>query len=194
MILVLLSLCAVQAETSLAIRPEVITRFDPDGLGRARIVWSHSGAGPVQIRIGGPAGVALTGPEGPNGVAETGDWVTDGMVFVLLDEGGQELARATARVVCSPAGDTLYFPLQVGNEWVYRVNDRQSTSRYMVWRIPRAEVIGGKLWFVVAQTPAIAEFFRELQEPVTDEMRFRSDEQGRIYLLNARGAEQLWLD
>lgn len=81
-----------------------------------------------------------------------------------------------------------YFPLQVGNRWVYRVSDRQSTSRYIVWRVVRAESIEGTPWFVVAQTPA------ESQEPGAGETRYRSDPEGRIYRLNFQGIEELWLD
>ena len=70
------------------------------------------------------------------------------------------------------AAATSYFPLAVGNHWVYRVNDRQSTSRYVIWRVTRAESIEGTLWFVVAQTPA------ESQEPGAGEVRYRSDPEG----------------
>jgi hypothetical protein len=39
----------------------------------------------VQIRIGTPAGPAMTGFEGPIGSATTGNWVTDGTIFYLQD-------------------------------------------------------------------------------------------------------------
>ncbi len=39
----------------------------------------------VQIRVGSPLGTPMTGLEGPTGSAQTGDWVTDGMMFYLQD-------------------------------------------------------------------------------------------------------------
>jgi len=74
----------------------------------------------------------MTGLQPTIGSGDTRDWVSDGLLFTLVDSGGGELARATARVKCSPFPDpiaaalasTSYFPLQVGNEWVYRIDSR----------------------------------------------------------------------
>src|SRR6266850_3489411 len=121
----LFSAACLNAQTICQIRPDVITECSANGLGRATILWNYSGTGPVQVRVG-PAGVPMTGLQPPIGSGDTRDWVSDGLLFTLVDSGGHELARATARVKCSPFPDSIgaallassYFPLQVGNEWV----------------------------------------------------------------------------
>lgn len=191
----LVAACCAQAQTSLLIRPEVITRCKDDRLGAAEIRWTYVGPGPVQIHVDGPGGPAMTGPEESNGKAVTGEWVHDGTVFVLTDTAGHELARATARVLCNLSEDIVgnalasgsYFPLQVGDEWAYRVNDRQSTATYLTRRVDRVEAAGGKGWFVVQDKPSSA-------AGTIVEQRYRSDGRGRIYRLNSQGVEELWLD
>src|ERR1700736_4750850 len=148
--LVLLSAVCVQAQTTFTLLPNVITHCSSNivGLGRAAVVWNYPGPGPVQVRVVAPDGPSMTGLAPSRGTAPTGDWVHDGLVFVLTDAGSQELARATARVKCNPAGEVLpaglaaasYFPLQVGDEWVYAVNNRSITSAYFTRRISRAEL------------------------------------------------------
>ena len=181
------------AQTSLTIVPDVITHCAPNGLGRATLVWNSSGPGPVQVRVGAPDGPSMTSLVPPQGAAPTGDWVSDLTTFVLTDSGTQELARATARVRCNPAGEVLpaglaaasFFPLAVGDEWVYATDSRVITAGYVIRRITRAELIGDTAWFVVEQTTS--------GQNTPTETRYRNDSQGRIYQLTFQG-EQLWLD
>jgi len=149
----------------------------------------------VQVRVNGPAGPTLTGPTGLVGSADTGDWIVDGTVFVLMEAGTtRELARVTAQVSCAPFDQQIpsalaagsYLPLQVGNLWVYRVNDRLTTSHYLSWSVVRAERINGVAWFVVSRQ------FSEL--PSATEMRMRADDRGRVLLLTEQGQETVWLD
>lgn len=185
--------CSLLAQTSLTLNPEVITHCAPNGLGHLTAVWNYSGPGPVQVRVLSSNGPSMTGPTLPQGNAQSGEWVRDGMMFVLTDAGTQELARATARVQCNFAGEVLptalavasYFPLRVGDEWVYLVNSRLITSAYVTRRISRAELVGNTAWFVIEQTVS--------GEANPQETRFRNDNQGRIYQLTTQG-EQIWLD
>jgi len=128
----------------------------------------------------------MTGLAPAVGSAETGDWVSDGLTFVLVDQSGQELARKSVRVKCSPPG-TFYFPLAVGNEWVYRADTRFSTSEYIVHRVRRAEIIGEQAWFVFEYSLG-----DDTHPPSID--RFRNDAQGRVYRLKTDGTEELWFD
>ena len=73
----------------------------------ARITWDAPGAGEVQVRVGGTGGAALTGWSPSKGSADTGPWVTNGMIFVLVNRSGRELARAAAVVDCGPATLTV---------------------------------------------------------------------------------------
>ena len=91
------------AQARLDIRPEVITQCAAGNVGRAQLVWTTDQAGAVQVRVGGADGPPMTGLEPPQGSAETDYWVRDGMLFVLVDAAGRELARANARVACSTA-------------------------------------------------------------------------------------------
>lgn len=184
-----------QAQSRFEISPALITQCGLYGLGRATLTWSSPGPGPVQIRVHGPQGPTLTGPTNPTGSAETFDWVGDGTVFVLMDVAtSRELARVTARLSCAPFSQQVpaalaagsYLPLQVGNQWLYRVNDRLTTSHYLEWRVTRAELINGKGWFVLSS--GYTEF------PDRSETRVRNDEQGRLLALNAQGQETVWLD
>jgi hypothetical protein len=187
---------AAAAQSKLEISPALITQCGgPYQLGRAKLTWSSPGPGLVQVRVHSPAGPTLTGPASPTGSAETGDWVTDGTVFVLIEAGTtRELARATAQVACAafdqqaPAALAAgaYLPLQVGNQWVYRVSDRFVTSRYFTWRVVRAERISGVAWFVVVRG------YTELDTAA--ETRMRLDEQGRVLTLNAQGQQAVLLD
>jgi hypothetical protein len=172
----------------MVIRPSLITQCASNKLGRARIAWAAESTGPVQVRVGSATGPSLTGPASATGESETGDWITDGMMFVLIDSSGVELARVTAQVQCSGNPDPVtsalatstYFPLQIGNVWVYRINDRVETSGYVTRRVTRTETIGGKLWFVVADGSV--------------ETLYRTDELGRVFQLDFSGNEKLWLD
>jgi hypothetical protein len=77
-----------------------------------------------------------------------------------------------------------YFPLDVGNRWVFRIDTRSVTASYQTWRVDRTEVQGGKTWSVIAIEESGA---------VLAESYFRADEQGRIYYLTGAG-ELLFLD
>jgi len=182
----------LNAQTVFQIRPDVITECSSNGLGRATILWNYSGTGPVQVRVG-PAGVPMTGLQPPIGSGNTRDWVSDGLLFTLVDSSGHELARATARVKCSPFPDSIgaallassYFPLQVGNEWVYRIDSRTGTANYVTMRVAGVRIIGDQAWYSVLTG----------DNPQTAiETLYRVDAQGRIYQLDMNGREILWLD
>src|SRR4051794_26337334 len=89
----------LSATPPLSISPDIITRCVA-GNGRATLTWNSGGPGFVQIRVGGPNGVPMTGLELSTGMAQTGDWVSNGLVFSLMSDAGAELARVTAKVSC----------------------------------------------------------------------------------------------
>jgi hypothetical protein len=187
-----LSSICINGQTVFQIRPDVITECASNGLGRATIAWNYAGPGPVQVRVG-PSGVPMTGLQPSIGTGDTRDWVSDGLLFTLVDSGGRELARATARVKCSPFPDpigaalasTSYFPLQVGNEWVYRIDSRVGTANYVTMRVAGVRIINDQAWYSVLTG----------DNPQTAiETLYRSDAQGRIYQLDVNGREILWLD
>src|SRR5258708_378189 len=188
----LLSDVCLDGETILEIRPDVITECSSFGLGRTTIVWNYAGPGPVQVRVG-LAAVPMTGFQHSIGGGETVNWVSDGPLLPLVDSGGQELARATARVKCSPFPDpiaaalhsTSYFPLQVGNQWVYRIDSRVGTADYSTVRVASVRIINDQAWYSVLTG----------DDPKTAiETLYRADAQGRIYQLDRNGQEILWLD
>ena len=166
------------AQPTLTLSPAVITTCAFPGFGRTRIFWNVPGADSVQLRAGGPSGTIM-GVEPPQGSTGTGDWVQDGMVFALTTGDGQQLASATARVLCQTPSSS-YFPLDVGNEWVYRIDNRFSTAVYQTRRVLRAEVINGTLYFIVGIG--------------LNEVPYRGDAQGRVYYLNSPNSEQLLFD
>lgn len=166
-------------QATLTLAPATITACNVWGLGRATVSWRYSQTDEeVQVRVTDANGTPFTGWAPASGSADTGDWVRDGLVFVLVDRNGRELARTQAIVRCAePSAADSYFPLQVGNIWVYRYNDRSITSDYVTWRVTGTEQNYGQPWYVVAP------------------YRYRTDGYGRIYRI-APGASgpQLWLD
>ena len=178
---------------SLSIAPPVITECVA-GRGSARLLGNSLGPGLVQVRIGDAQGPAMTGREAPAGSAQTGGWVSNGLVFVLVADARAELARVTAKVICDATPDPLegalavgaWFPLQVGNQWVYRYDSRFLTSAYTTWTITGVEQRKDRTYFVLSSIPGAGP---------SDNM-LRSDGEGRIYRIRdtAPQTEELWLD
>ena len=90
-------------------------------------------------------------------------------------------------------GAGSYFPLNVGNEWVYRVKSRSGGPYYVNRRVQRAQLdSSGLLWFLVVDTfpvPLAAE-----PTVATAETQYRMDEQGRIHIRGGDGSDQLYFD
>ena len=147
-ILLFLAAAAVaMAQSVLRMDPPVITACDNGVAGQATIFWQAPGAGPVTLFA---ADTPMTGPEPGTGATRTGSWVTDGMIFTLRDAYGQALATTSAVVKCDAGG---WFPLDVGNEWHFRRNDRIITGAHCVWRVVRKEQVNGVTWAVLSGTP-----------------------------------------
>ena len=68
------------------------------GAYQASVAWRLTGspAGPVVVRIKSRTGVLFAEASGVTGQAATGNWVTPGMAFYLLDARGTVLASAAA--------------------------------------------------------------------------------------------------
>lgn len=192
--LFLVTIAGAWAQTSITFYPAVVTHCNSAGAGSGKVVWSYDGAGQVQVRVGSAAGKALTQPAGPHGSAPTGEVVTDGIIFVLTDAGGTELAETAPAIVrCNPAGEVLapslagapYFPLQPGDEWIYSYSSRINTNVYVMRKITGAIYVGDLAWFTVEESigggaqPSLS--------------WYRNDDMGRIYQLTSQGAV-LYLD
>lgn len=142
----------------------------PCGASRVRVIWDADGRAPVRVLA---AGITMTGDEPAAGFAETGDWVTEGMEFQLVDRGGAVLATTTAR--CTTAGSI--WPLQAGNEWHFRSRDRTATGQHVVWRVAKTD---GE-WAVLDPGPSWAR-------------RVRVDDAGRIWRQLGDGRAEVFLD
>jgi len=139
-----------------------------NGLGRITLNWSGA-TGPVQVRMLTPTGPGLTGFDLQTGSATTGDWVSDGMIFFLVNPTGGVEAALVAHVQCGGSPRDSYFPLEVGNVWVFRANSRVVTSTYVTWTVTGSEQIGART------------YMRIRVEPFGDSLLLRGDGQGRIY-------------
>lgn len=160
-----------------------------NGLGRVKVTWSVLAGPLVRVLAGAePNQVQVTGLERPQGSLETGYWVIEGMLFTLVDGDGRVIATARAALNCEgvdPLGGLLtglgYFPLQVGNRWVYRSNSRFGTAGHYTVTITAVEVINGQTYYRMDGREAL----------------MRADEQGRLYVLRSEPApahEELFLD
>ncbi len=159
---------------TLAISPETVNQC-ASGLGRVTLSWSGA-SGPVDVRVGSSQGVSMTGVVGPEGSASSGNWVTDGLGFFLVNQQGVAEAQATARVRCGSVPPPMsYFPLEVGNQWVYRLDSRLQTSDYLTRTITGTGQVNGLTYYTVSdQTGQVV-------------MRLRLDADGRILRLAGNG-------
>ncbi|MBZ5611214.1 MAG: hypothetical protein LAP38_23380 [Acidobacteriia bacterium] len=183
----LLFLIAASAlPATLTITPPVI--FDcQNGLGVAQLNWAGATT-PVEIRLNQPDGPEMTSLSDSPGSAATGPWVSDGLKFFLVDQSGAVLASAIARVSCGGTVRTIdpglqggsYFPLQLGNTWIYRSNSRLITGTYVVRSINATETIAGKTYFVLTQGSDVV-------------AKLRGDDNGVIWMAAGDG-EQVYLD
>lgn len=180
------------AQPSLTIVPATLTRCNDRSLATARLTWTTVETA-VQVRIGTAAGPAMSGFEPGIGSTNTGDWVSDGFVFVLVNPNGQEVARAAANVRCLAASPHLaaqlatqsYFPLEVGNRWIYRSSNRSVTAVPLVRSVDRIVVEGGETWYALRQQAVPGASFSETL--------YRVDDAGRIYR-RANNRTDLFLD
>lgn len=162
-----------------------------NGLGRATLRWSGANE-PVEVRIGGPAGPAMTGLTSSPGESTTGYWISDGMRFVLVNARGAIEARAEARLRCGgnvsalelAARNGSFLPLQVGNTWVYKNRGRALSYEYVTYTISGTETLGGLTYFVLTSGGSGGE-------------RLRADAEGRIWRFTGTAEtpkEELLLD
>ena len=77
-----------------------------------------------------------------------------------------------------------YFPLDVGDRWVYREDVRVATATYQTWRVDRTESVNGNTYSVIAIEGPYG-FYAESW--------FRADATGRVWLLTGAG-DRLFLD
>jgi hypothetical protein len=165
------------------------------GFATAQLSWSGA-TGPVQIRIGSATGVVMTGPLPAAGSIPTGNWVTDGLTFFLVDASGNVQASAAANFNCGGTPRTIdvgfaggsYFPLAVGNTWVYKENSRFTTANYLIWSITGTQVVNGQTYYVLSQISPSA------QAPTPSPIALlRSDANGVLYQSTPNG-ETVYLD
>jgi len=173
-ILLFVAAGVLAAAPAIRVVPEVLTSCR-NGLAQASITWNSEGVSPVFVYVGE---APMTGPEAMTGTARTGEWVTDGMPFTLRNATGQTLASTRAAVQCDAAS---WWPLQVGNEWHFRLNSRSITGSHAVWRVTGTEDVNGTTWYRLDPGPAGVS-------------RVRSAADGKIYSLAADGTERLLLD
>lgn len=156
------------------------------------LTWSGA-TGQVQINVGTPTGTPLTGLLAASGTAVTGPWVTQGLNFYLVDQSGNIEASATANTLCSSLPPTIdqglgsgsYFPLAVGNTWVYKYNDRTVTASYIVQTITAETYQNGQFYYVLNQTSP--------PDLIPIAMLRADSTTGVIYQLTSSG-EQVYLD
>ncbi len=65
-----------------------------------------------------------------------------------------------------------YFPLAVGNTWIYKYNDRIVTASYVVETISGQQYVAGQFYYVLTQTSP---------GPATTLALLRADSSGVIY-------------
>jgi hypothetical protein len=91
-------------------------------------------------------------------------------------------AQSSAVLAALAAG--TYFPLDLGDRWIYREDTRIDTATYETWRVDRTETRNGYVYSVIAIEGAYGAY---------GESWFRADSSGRVYLLTGSG-DVLFMD
>ncbi len=185
LLLPLLLTAAIAFPATLTVTPAVIFDCQND-FGAALLTWTGA-SGPVQIRLISSSGPAMTGFDAPSGSAATGQWVTDGLKFLLVNQSGVVEASAIAHVSCGGTIRTIdtglpggsYYPLQVGNTWIYRNNSRVITGSYVRRSITGTETIAGKTYFVLTQDSSV---IAKLRGDANGVIRMATNQGDKVYL------------
>lgn len=80
--------------------PDPILVSPGQSVGTTTVHWNTGGLSSAQIRVGSPTG-GILGEVSATGTAQTGLWVSNGLLFYLEDTSGNILATATANLVAS---------------------------------------------------------------------------------------------
>ncbi len=91
---------------------------------------------------------------------------------------------AQSKAVLAALATGTYFPLDVGDRWVYREDVRVATATYQTWRVDRTETVNGNTYSVIAIEGPYGFYW---------ESWFRADSAGRVYLLTGNG-DVLFMD
>lgn len=181
----LFGLLIIQAQAAtLVIDPPVI--YDCTGtVGKATVLWKDA-SGPVQLRVGASRAV-FTGFGDTSGSAETGTWVSNGLEFRLVNPRGTVEALAFARVECdatlTPGNGIVsesYFPLEVGNQWTYRIDSRVGTANYVTWTVTGRQRIADRIYSEITVSAG----------NITSTGMLLREEAGIVYQLNTAGPQQ----
>jgi hypothetical protein len=94
----------------LGIEPKTLDLCGGRRAGRVTVSWNIPGmearTWTIFVSTSGTSRKPWTAGQGSVGSRQTGEWVVDGMTFMLVDKGGRELARATARAKECRLSDT----------------------------------------------------------------------------------------
>lgn len=94
------------------------------------------------------------------------------------------LLPAQSQGVLAALAAGTYFPLDLGDRWVYREDIRELTATYQTWRVDRTETANGNTYSVIAI---------EGPNGYYGESWFRADSTGRVYVLTGNG-DELFMD
>ena len=113
----------------IVIDPNPVQVCNAEGVGFATVEWDATDiADEVEIRVGSADG-ALFLKGGPTGSHRTGEWVTEGMVFILLDaSSGEELARQVVTLTDDGCPFTLTEILKPGEQITRLADDFLATN------------------------------------------------------------------
>ncbi len=75
-------------------------------LGQTTVSWNAPSSSSVEVHVGSATGTIFTGG-GPTGSAQTGDWVSNGMVFVLVDGTTHATLASTTVTLITGAAATI---------------------------------------------------------------------------------------
>jgi hypothetical protein len=106
------------------------------------------------------------------------------MKLAFLSMAFVALLPAQSQGVLAALTTGTYFPLDVGDRWVYREDIRVATATYQTWRVDRTETANGYTYSVIAI---------EGPNGYYGESWFRTDSSGRVYLLTGSG-DELFMD
>ena len=123
------------------------------GLVSTTLQWISSGTNAVEVRVGAPDGELLCS-SGGSGCAETGNWVTSGMIFYLQDVSGGKplshentLSTVTIRLALEPLAitpDIYPFAAHIGKclDCTHIISIGCQAASQLAQFYPKFEIIG----------------------------------------------------
>ncbi len=119
--------------------PRQVSAPGGSGLGQTTLEWNAPGVSNIEIHVNYPDG-PLLGGGGSTGSIQTGAWVTNGMVFYLVDTSPGKPANTLASVAVLVGGPPPGFGFYIANPNPIQISDGSGLGQTnLTWQVPNGQ-------------------------------------------------------